>query len=442
MQGIEVLLIQGSWPAKSSLLWKIPSLKMVLRVGPDKDRRAKQRAPAGWSVKCTRLKHDQLGGVTTGEFRSYVAIPPGEELLAMQTSQGLNNTLGQIISPMEKCFTWVNEPDQGAVNTGKGLLKWTERFAPVVTPSVFKPNAWGLRKLTVHELASALDFPSTRTDAMTDPEVLRKLTKSEMPGKIWVAGLEYLRTWNRHSATTRKVCGFQSDSGFSTSGFGVPISDFSSGALRMNRGSKRIRGDDPEFQSAKRNCARDISYVSSEDEMVEEVEERAEQLNSKSWALHHDMKEEDEEAKFSTVTEKAVKSDDAAVPEHLWNDRVAVGLRDMRKKQDRIFPFDFESAKDCKRFSKGLAGFRAFALKIWKRKVRREFLQWFEAHGQHHAKCKDILRDGLRACSKADQCSWWNWDAGSAIFFWRWPSHYRETARLGVTPYFDTPPPC
>ena len=272
MQGIEVLLIQGSWPAKSSLLWKIPSLKVVLRVGPDKDRRAKQRAPAGWSVKCTRLKHEQLGGVTTGEFRSYVAIPPGEELLAMQTSQGLNNTLGQIISPMEKCFTWVNEPDQGAVNTGKGLLKWTERFAPVVTPSVFKPNAWGLRKLTVHELASALDFPSTRTDAMTDPEVLRKLTKSEMPGKIWVAGLEYLRTWNRHSATTRKVCGFQSDSGLSTSGFGVPISDFSSSSLRMNRGSKRIRGDEPEIQSAKRNCARDISYVSSEDEMVEEVE--------------------------------------------------------------------------------------------------------------------------------------------------------------------------
>jgi hypothetical protein len=48
-----------------------------------------------------------------------------------------------------------------------------------------------------------------------------------------------------------------------------------------------------------------------------------------------------------------------------------------------------------------------------------------------------ILADGLRACEKADGASWWEWDKGSALLFWRWPKDYIETARIGIAPMFD-----
>jgi len=68
-------------------------------------------------------------------------------------------------------------------------------------------------------------------------------------------------------------------------------------------------------------------------------------------------------------------------------------------------------------------------------------LEWFEEVGKLRREKEDIFRDGMKACAKADQCSWWNWDKGSSIFFWRWPPDYQETARIGVMPYFDKAPP-
>jgi hypothetical protein len=53
----------------------------------------------------------------------------------------------------------------------------------------------------------------------------------------------------------------------------------------------------------------------------------------------------------------------------------------------------------------------------------------------------EILEDGLKACEKADGASWWDWDVGSALLFWRWPPDYVEVARVGIAPMFDTEPP-
>jgi hypothetical protein len=40
-----------------------------------------------------------------------------------------------------------------------------------------------------------------------------------------------------------------------------------------------------------------------------------------------------------------------------------------------------------------------------------------------------------------DGASWWEWDKGSALLFWRWPKDYIETARIGIAPMFDSDPP-
>ena len=53
---------------------------------------------------------------------------------------------------------------------------------------------------------------------------------------------------------------------------------------------------------------------------------------------------------LSTVTDKAVKSDDASIPVHLWNDRIALGLQAIREKENKTLPFDFTNDDDCSRF--------------------------------------------------------------------------------------------
>jgi len=50
-------------------------------------------------------------------------------------------------------------------------------------------------------------------------------------------------------------------------------------------------------------------------------------------------------------------------------------------------------------------------------------------------KRKELLKDlkvGRDAIRRAGLSSWWEWDAGSTLFFWRWPSEYKKDVRDGL----------
>eukprot|EP00536_Pseudo-nitzschia_multiseries_P003137 jgi/Psemu1/7032/gm1.7032_g len=85
----------------------------------------------------------------------------------------------------------------------------------------------------------------------------------------------------------------------------------------------------------------------------------------------------------NAITDKATKkSDNAAVPEHLWNRKITKAL---------------------------------------------DFTKWFHLHGKLSPNTREIKWNGLGACVKTDNCSWWNWD--------------KETAQIGLKPMFDGPAP-
>jgi hypothetical protein len=42
------------------------------------------------------------------------------------------------------------------------------------------------------------------------------------------------------------------------------------------------------------------------------------------------------------------------------------------------------------------------------------------------------LEAGWEALTRAMGASWWGWDAGSALFFWRWPKEFCGKARNGT----------
>ena len=73
---------------------------------------------------------------------------------------------------------------------------------------------------------------------------------------------------------------------------------------------------------------------------------------------------------------------------------------------------------------------RQAALKFWKRKVRVDFNKWFKTNEDRWSEGRRsaILQAGEKALEKVDQCSWWVWDKGLCIFFWRWPKYYQDIA--------------
>ena len=73
--------------------------------------------------------------------------------------------------------------------------------------------------------------------------------------------------------------------------------------------------------------------------------------------------------------QKAVKSDDAAVPVDLWNERVA---RELTRHWDasNVTPkTDFEDPTDRNKFARVLNTMRTGCLTRWKKNVRRSFFQ-------------------------------------------------------------------
>ena len=49
--------------------------------------------------------------------------------------------------------------------------------------------------------------------------------------------------------------------------------------------------------------------------------------------------------------------------------------------------------------------------------------------------------NGSDALIRALRSSWWEWDDGSAPFYWRWPAWYQVYIRDGIAfPFRKTPP--
>jgi hypothetical protein len=141
---------------------------------------------------------------------------------------------------------------------------------------------------------------------------------------------------------------------------------------------------------------------------------------------------EQEQKRMQTAT----KSDDAEVPEHLWD--------------SRILPHLLQGER-----TKILKPIRTLALRWWRRNLLRDFLKWFKKEHKscvvsnqvaviHIKKNGEAMLDwtaGRDCIWRAAEASWWDWTKGSRPFHWRWPIEYRTVIRDGVPLWFISPPP-
>lgn len=136
--------------------------------------------------------------------------------------------------------------------------------------------------------------------------------------------------------------------------------------------------------------------------------------------------------KINKVDVNATKMDSAAIPVHLWNNR----LLSIVKPAEGFSTEDINFALDK---------FRMLALKWWKRNVLRSFLKYLKLmHMFWWGKFMNGARDSITLDSLPDikagvdclvcvqESTWWEWKNGSRPLFWRWPYSFRILARDGI----------
>jgi hypothetical protein len=182
-----------------------------------------------------------------------------------------------------------------------------------------------------------------------------------------------------------------------------------------------------------------------------------------------------EEVSRENRERKAVKSDDVAVPEYLWEEHLTSG--------SEVKEYNDQAMHDLGIVSRWL---RKRMLAWWKRKVVSSYVTWMKAKYSFEEDAKDATvqanlvgkgKEWLRygrdcyawadygrnayrkgwkerlvrtiedivpasdAIARSAKSSWWGWDDGSRPFHWRWSSHYQTVIRDGLKVHFQNHPP-
>jgi hypothetical protein len=320
------------------------------------------------------------------------------------------------------------------LNTAKCLLDWKSRRTMWVTvPTVYSKEKWVVRKLGPQELGHAMDLPGDKIEGM-HAEVLNKVLNGSVPGKLMAlvaARLEITESGacakELHRDRKQKTASEESPTKTRTKGSLGAEESCKAQQREIEALLKRIRQDyETRTESGKAKRSRILNTTKSLEKDQKKTAPVVETIVGDDDKVEAKGKQEPK----STVTAKAVKSDDAEVPKHLWNSRV----------------FELESLERMNRFNdeekevildKMRRGLHVF----WKRKVKRHFIKWFHPTEHCYDGREDIWTAGMRACVYARRSDWWEWKGGSHIFFWRWRANYKKKALEGVSPYFIADPP-
>jgi hypothetical protein len=265
---------------------------------------------------------------------------------------------------------------------------------------VYSKTHWVQRRLTAKELCDGLNIPAcvSRKGGAKAGEMLKDIP---VPGKV----ISYLLAGIRGNYEA------SNDGGSSLKRAGEVL----------EKGAKAARINEDE----------EMEYSESKANRERPVEDEGPSLKQCKIAELGDYHKEP-----STVSSKAVKSNNAGIPEYLWNEEVLKKFPHLDAKRKPTDP-----SKLSKKLHTALGMLRSWLLRRWKRKVEIDFIQWF--HGSEHVTDPrhDIEARGWKALVHVRRCSWWEWDGGSSILFWRWPVEYFDDSIYGVVPRFIGEPP-
>lgn len=403
LEDVEVMLFQGHVPSKSHAVWGNPKVRVVCWYGPRS--RYEKVLSVGWKFVGVKMSHAELGGVSDGIFHVRYAIRRDETDWEIVPQCGINfrNTVAQVWHSANG-GRLCNKVDKAQDKSGSmmDVISWENRVMPSVRgPTVYNKNKWARRRLTTKELSDVADMPAIIFKA-SDELVQKQMIRFDVPGKVLSSAIFGIR----------RVPELEEE---------LPRVDV----------TKKREGGELVPNTVERKKSR-ISEVHRKTSCVSETNEKSEESSEIKRKEEIIINQDGSECHLmTTVSAKAVKSDDAAVPERLWDDRIWA--------HPPLKEISLSLTEEVKK--RTLKALRSFSLRYWKRKVKRDFDTWCKG-----MKCDEALRDelknaGAEAVAYAAKASWWEWEAGSAAFFWRWPIEYQDDIRVGVIPRFVGEPP-
>lgn len=411
---VDVLLIIGKTAPNDRAYWERPELKVVMWiVERGKERQGAKanarRWPVGWEIIMSQVGHDEVGGVTNGRFVLGVAIRKGQSMFTFQLEKDrASNSLKQVLNPRERGRLMKGKTElvqNSKTNTPSGLLDWKRRRGQVLAPSVYSTTDLVQRVLTEVELASALDAPAHLTQ---DKSNVERINTVLVPGKIISHLLDGLHlVENNVCHRKRKWESLNSEEKQAD----VVDGDVT-GTKKRHERSQTGNISKKRTRSPERRNRNDVPEV---------------KMSSRDWFTR---------SSDQGVATKATKSDNADVPAHLWDLRVLEGLPWLENKMNC-----FRGPELANQVKRGIEILRNFFLKVWKRKVLNELETWMKIQGPSLSNFTIAQRRAAEVKKHVLGASWWTWDQGSTLFFWRWPLTYLEDALYGMKPRFDSQAP-
>ena len=366
---ISVVLLEGDPDFLSSQLVSMPRDWAVLFL-----------LPSGWTrpllpdVTWITVTHKQCGGITSTRVNiGRRHVPPLHFKTTVRRS--ISSVLDHSIRPQYCTDAGPDEPHYLGVSS---LLTWA-LDRPILLPTTFFKSGWGYRRLSPGELGTAFDLPLW-LDPSSPPFVwwrsqllFPRTIPIKIPSTILSAALPHLLPVLVHH-TCEHAC--------------------------VKRDPTPLSPPTP-----KRGRWLPLSVETVQDGVVGTWLPAI-----RSFLPHSAWLDE------SLIAAQATKSDDAITPFWLWDKRI-----------QGFFPWLTTRALD---------GFRLLAVRWWRRSLFRSFTAYLRS--RFGASWLDLLTVGAKAqggdifslqdvrlasCSVLSQllgASWWEWDHGSSLIFWRW----------------------
>ena len=366
--------------------------------------------------KWKRVKHADIGGVTTSQWLIGVNIPgTTKEIPNLQSlipSFGLHRRVLDIIKPTEKGEIIGLESSLPHVESHvhkRGITSYKYKL-----PSVFSHTGWVSRSLTLKELGSVIDLPELF--------VIRLIESMEK---------------NENENTSSCTSLFE--------GNAPPLKIVQVGRTFLDYlESPKMDTNLLEVPSTVKEA--DLNYSGILDFHKDEGK-----------GINSEISIDAASRYLSLYGQKAAKDDDAPVPVELWNGYLF-------EKYYRNIVYDPQVQ------GRALETLRnKFALRIYWANISRSFRKylsftygsdWYSFYTRHKSslntkkrkregsgltqfqtnsllELQKDLKVGLDGIQRVLKGSWWEWDHGSTLFFWRWPKAIRKAARDGVPVFVE-----
>jgi hypothetical protein len=359
-------------------------------VGHTRTSRAKGEGSGGEGQSVFNMSHEQVGGAIDGMWTFWCNWTlTHSELRRLEVDNKVKSLLSDYLSDTLEGIKCEKPP------TMKGLrnMKWGKMEWKVKTKSVFSTTGWVMRKMSEDEMMDVYDI------SRSDRKVLQALAEErgqlqhqlafvrQIPARVLLRCLDSLVSYD-------------------------------------------VRDSENEASQAAQTSFKKLKQVNC----PLETERLEEELMSNAWGESKAFKD----VRSEEVKKLEAKNDDAQANVIEWNRRACATSVSVYCDKTHRKACDILRALLLRRYR----SFRYGVIRSFRRFMSEKYgNDWLDVMRSSRRKKRkgEIIRDydvGMDGIHRALKASFWDWDDGSTLLFWRWPSELHKELREGTRVWY------